>query len=181
MPALRDGKSPTAKLLVDNVPRVVPQPNSRVRQIMFVTEGADARRTQQETSTVGSIEPDPASGKDSQEMSAGENKNIVADSANSLDDAIGSCRDVAGQFAAGATVEKQLPVGILVVNVDRAPAFVFAIVPLDQFAVAFGLIAKAGQFTSALRPYQRTGENFREANSTQSLLQRPSHSARRVR
>src|SRR5262245_30887099 len=99
------------------MPSVVPQPDDRLRQVVFVAQRTQARGAQQEVSTERDIESEPTSSEYAQEMPAGEQQHVTFDRAHAFDRAIRSCADLGRRFAFGAAIAKQLPLRALLVDV----------------------------------------------------------------
>src|SRR5437660_12850216 len=102
---------------------VVPQPDDRLRRVVFVAQRAQARGAQQEVSTECGIEPEPARGEYSQEMPAGKNQYVAIDRAHALQRAICPHANLARRFSSGATVTKQLPIRSFPVYVSGKATF----------------------------------------------------------
>src|SRR4029434_1220802 len=64
--------------LAPNMTSVVPQPDYRLRHVVFVAQRAQARRAQHEVSTERGIEAEPTSGEYSQEMPARKKQHVTS-------------------------------------------------------------------------------------------------------
>ena len=73
----------------------------------------------------------PANAQDAEEMSAGEDQCVAAQSAKAGDDAVGSGADIGHAFTPGAAVAKQVPIGALPADLGRCHPVIIAVVPLD--------------------------------------------------
>ena len=67
----------TGSGLAPNMTGVVPQPDYRLRQVVFVTQRTQAGGAQKEISTERGIQSEPASGEYSKEMPAGEKQHVT--------------------------------------------------------------------------------------------------------
>src|SRR5438309_5069617 len=98
--------------------RVVPQPDYRLRQVVFVTQRTQARGAQQEVPTECGIEHEPARGEYSQEMPAGEKQHVTFDTAHAFHRAVCPRANLVRRFPSWASIAKQLPIRALPVNVS---------------------------------------------------------------
>src|SRR5438093_11255638 len=96
--------------------RVVPQPDYRLRQVVFVTQRAQARCAQQEVFTERGIEPEPARGEYSQEMPAGEKQHVTFDTARAFHRAVRPRANLFLIFPSGAAMPQQFPTHALRLN-----------------------------------------------------------------
>src|SRR5262249_54183860 len=119
------------------MPRVVPQPDYWLREVVFVTQRTQTRCTQEEVSTHRGLQPDPPRVPYAQEMPAGENQHIPFDRAHAFDYAVCSRPHLGRRFPAGAAIAKQLPLRALPVDVSRTAPFIRAIIPFNQVPVDF--------------------------------------------
>jgi hypothetical protein len=99
---------------------VVPQPDYWFSQIVFVAQRTHARGAQHEESPERGIEPEPTSGKHSQEMRAGEKQYVGFDLAHTFHNSVCAHTNVVRRFASRATIAKQLPTRPLLQNVRVA-------------------------------------------------------------
>src|SRR6516162_3238212 len=79
----------TCGSLVADMTRIIPQANHRLGQVVFVTQGTDARRAQEEVSTGSRFEPQPSSRKHAQEMPAGKEQHVPLKGPHSAYHAVG--------------------------------------------------------------------------------------------
>src|SRR5207247_5824850 len=69
-----------------HVTGLVPQANHRARRVVLIAERAQARRTQQEESAVGTrLDPEPSTRQHADEMTAREQQHVSPNSAYALD------------------------------------------------------------------------------------------------
>src|SRR5207248_7303507 len=149
---------------------VVPQPDYRLRQVVFVTQRTQARCAQQEVSTECGIEPEPARGKYSQEMPAGEKQHVTFDTARAFHRAVRPRANLFWQFPSGAAITKQLPIRVLPVNVSGKATLILAIVPFEQVPIDFSHSSKPSQLAGPGGTLQRAGKHLGESYSTQPFL-----------
>ena len=97
--------------LIDHVVIVIPKPDHGPGQIVFITERAQARRTQQKIPASDTrSQPQPAGGQHANKVSAGKEQYIARDPPDTLNDAVGPLADLFRRFAPRAAVAKQIPV-----------------------------------------------------------------------
>ena len=70
--------------LLAHVTSIVPQPNHRFGAVMFIAQGTQARRAQQEILAGPRFEPEPAGGEHPQEMPARKQQHVPLDRAYRL-------------------------------------------------------------------------------------------------
>src|SRR5262245_14110574 len=92
---------------------VVPQPDDRLAEVVFVAQRTQARCAQQEVSPQRGIESEPPRGQYAQEMPAGEKQYVSCDRAHAFHHAVGSRTNLIGRFPSGAAIAKQLPLRAL--------------------------------------------------------------------
>ena len=149
---------------------VVPQPDYRLRQVVFVAQRAQARRAQQEESAGSRLEPEPTSGEYSQEMPAGEKQHVTFDTARAFHRAVRPRANLFWRFPSRAAIPKQLPIRALPVNVSGKATLILAIVPFEQVPIDFIHSSEAGQFAGPGGTLQRAGKHLGESHSTQPFL-----------
>src|SRR4029453_16470752 len=71
-----------------NMASVVPQPDYRLRQVVFVAQRTHARGAQHEVFTERGIEAEPTSGEYSEKMRAGKNQHVTCDRAHTFHRAV---------------------------------------------------------------------------------------------
>src|SRR5262245_15803426 len=71
-----------------HVTGIVPQPDHRLREVVLVTEGTQARGAQQEESAGSWVQTEPAGGEHSQEVPARKEQHVSLDGAHSLHHAV---------------------------------------------------------------------------------------------
>src|SRR4030095_4332626 len=150
---------------------VVPQPDYWRRQVVFVTQRTQARCAQQEVSTEGGVEPEPARGEYSQEMPAGEKQHVTLDTAHPFQRAVRRRANLFWRFPSGSAIPKQLQIRALLVNISGKATLILAIVPFEQVPVDFSHSSKAGQFAGPGGTLQRAGKHLCESYSTQPFLE----------
>src|SRR5439155_16685384 len=151
---------------------VVPQPDYRLRQVVFVTQRTQARCAQQEVSTECGIEPEPARGEYSQEMPAGEKQHVTFDTARAFHRAVRPRANLFWRFPSGAAIPKQLLIRALPVNVSGKATLILAIVPFEQVPIDFSHSSKASQLAGPGGTLQRAGKYLCESYSTNRSLSR---------
>ena len=109
---------------MDDVFIVVPEADCRFREIVFVTQDAEAGGVEQPEFSGVWFQPQPPRGEHPQEMTAGEDEHVAVDRADLCDDSIGAGAYLLGRLAVGATVAEEQPIGPLGLNLLRPPAFV---------------------------------------------------------
>src|SRR5207247_939272 len=120
-------------------------------------------------STRRGIEPQPSRREHPEKMCARKQKHVALHRTRSSDHAIGAGRHVGRRFASGTSVEEQLPIGTLSMDLGTRASFVLAIVPFDEIRVDFGVCSKTGETGAADCPLQRAGENTSERHCLESL------------
>src|SRR5580765_4949525 len=92
-----------------HVTRVVPESNHRPGDLVFITQGADAGRTQHEISAVGcGLDPQPPGRQDTDEMPAGEKQDVSLNRTHAIDNPVGAGTDLLRRLASGAAVAEQV-------------------------------------------------------------------------
>src|SRR6185436_3818600 len=124
---------------------IVPQSNHRLGEPMFIAQGAEAGRSEQEVSTAPWFESEPASGEHPQEMPAREQKHVPLDLPHSVHNPVGPDADLIRRFPFRTAVVKQLPVRALHMDLGGAAPLVLAVVPFEEVAIDFGDGLEAGQ------------------------------------
>src|SRR6202012_6205193 len=90
--------------------RIIPQPDRRLREVVFVSKHAEAGRLQDEGGAAPRIKSKPACRQHTQEMPARKDQYVFVDRPNASHDTVRSCADLVRSFTAGTAVAKQLPV-----------------------------------------------------------------------
>src|SRR5689334_11834656 len=100
---------------------------------MLITQSAQARRAQhKELAVHRDVKPEPARRKHAQHMPAREQHGVSRNAADSLHDPVRARADLLGRLAAGTAVTEQFPPWAFSHNVGGSPAFILAVIPLDQ-------------------------------------------------
>jgi hypothetical protein len=79
-------------------------------------------------------------------MPTRKNQHIALDCAHPTHNTIGPRPNMIRQFPTGTAIAEQLPVGTLLMDLDRSMTFVIPVVPFDQIAIDFGCGSEACQF-----------------------------------
>jgi len=99
---------------------VIPKPDHRLREIVFVPDRAQARRAQQNVPThISWVLPKPPVGNNSNEMSAGKEQHISMKGPDTLNDTVCPLAYLCWRFASGGAVAEQLPAWTLCKNLGR--------------------------------------------------------------
>src|SRR5438045_7370891 len=104
-------------------------------------------------------------------MPTRENQHIAVDGAHSTHNVIGPRANMIRQFSTGTAIAKQLPVGTLLMDLDRSATFVIPVVPFDQIAIDLGCTSEPGQFASASSALQGTRKDLRKGASDQPFAE----------
>src|SRR2546422_303805 len=83
---------------------IVPQPDRRLGQAVFVSQYTYACRGQHEKSSGSGFEPKPAGREHAQKMPARKNQHIAFDLAHTAHSVIGPAANLIWQFSAGAAI-----------------------------------------------------------------------------
>src|SRR5271170_857085 len=102
-------------------------------------------------------------------MPARKNQHVSFDGTQTAQNLIGPRANLIRRFAAGTTIAEQLPVRTLRMDLHRSEAFVFAVVPFDQFTIGFCNLTEASQLAGACGALQRTCEDLRENEAGKPL------------
>src|SRR2546426_3457245 len=156
--------------LAPNMASVVPEPDYRLRQVVFVAQRTHARRAEHEVSTERGIEAEPASSKYSEKMRARKDQHITLDSAHAFHHAVCPRANLVRRFPSGAAIAKQLPIRALPVDVSGKATLILAIVPFEQVTVDFSHRSKSRQLAGPHRALQRAGKHLGESHSSQPFL-----------
>src|SRR5438045_8810751 len=100
-------------------------------------------------------------------MPTRENQHIAVDGAHSTHNAIGPRANLARQFSTGTAIAKQLPVGTLLMDIDRSATFVIPVVPFDQIASDLACGSGDGQSPWATRALPGTRREPRGVEPSQ--------------
>src|SRR5215471_18440546 len=96
------------------------------------------------------LQPEPAGGQHSQEVSAGKQKDRALNCSNPVHDAVRPRRYLVKRFPARESITEHLPTRTLRLNVRGAETFVLAVVPFNQVTIHFRSWRKAGEIRSPL-------------------------------
>lgn len=69
---------------------VVPQPDSRLGEVVLVSKDAETGGAQQKVAPPGGFEAEPTRSEHAQDVPARKHQNVTADGAHSADDTVGS-------------------------------------------------------------------------------------------
>jgi hypothetical protein len=89
---------------IARVPSIIPKPDRRIGDVMFVAERTKACCVQHQKLSGSRLESEPASGEHSQEMSARKNQDIAFDRAHTTDNTVGPGANLFRRFSIGATI-----------------------------------------------------------------------------
>src|SRR5262249_32440569 len=156
--------------LTPNMAIVVPKTDCWLRQVVFVAQRTQARRTKQKVSPGRRFQSEPASGKHAQDMSAGKKQYVPLHRARAFDRAVCPRPDLVRRFPSGASITKQLPLEALLVDISGEAALILAVVPFEQVPVDFGHSSKARQLAGSGSTLQRAGKHLGESHSAQPFL-----------
>src|SRR5262245_49273898 len=159
----------TCGSLVANMTCVIPQPNHRLGQGVFVTQGTHARRAQEEVATGSGFESQPSSCKHAQEMTAGKEQRVPLDGPHSAYHAVGPNTDLFRGFPSRTPIAEQLPVMSLDVDFNGAATLISTVIPCQQIAINLCNAPEASEFAGSCRAHQRTGEYLGERQVAQPL------------
>src|SRR3974377_2281232 len=109
--------------------RVVPQPDGRFAEIVFVAQNAEARGAEQEITPASRFEAEPACSEHAHEMRARKQQDVPVDGGRAADDAVGSCAYLNGRLPAWAAIAKQLPIRALQEDLGSAAALILGVAP----------------------------------------------------
>src|SRR5262249_33114123 len=116
---------------------LVPETDHRVEMVMLVPHRTEAGRAQEEIPARRRLEPEPARGEHSEEVSAREEKHVALDGPHPPDHAVGSRPDLIRRLASRAAVAEQLPVATLRVDLGAGTTFIGAVVPFREVGLDF--------------------------------------------
>src|SRR5262245_36638364 len=146
----------------DDVTSVVPKPNDRLQQAMFVAQRTHACGTQQQVSRRSRREPQPAGGEHAEKVTAGKEQRIVASRSHPVQYFIRPCGDLVGRLSTRASVTNEIPAGAFGEDVYTATTFVLAVVPFKQTAIDLRHFREAGQDAGSSGALQRAGPHGSE-------------------
>src|SRR2546425_10656685 len=95
---------------------IVPKPNDRFGQVVFVAQDAQAGRAEEDIATGLGWQVEPAGGPHAQEMAAREKQNVFRRRSQAAENTVGANADLLASFTSGTAVTRQLPVVTLVDN-----------------------------------------------------------------
>src|SRR3954447_26044218 len=113
--------------------KAIPQPDRTLAVL-----GADYRersRPEYQQAPLRGGQPEQACAEHAREVAVAEHQHVAVESGDVADDGVGTTSGVVHRLAAWASVAPQKPIRALRVDVRRRPAFVIAVVQLDQAAV----------------------------------------------
>jgi hypothetical protein len=148
---------------------IVPQPDRRLGQIVFVTQGTQAGGAQEEVSAGSGFKPEPPSCQNTQEVPAGKEQDVSVDGSHSAHEAVGPDTNLFRGFPSRTPVAEQLPVGAPGVDVSGAEALVITVIPFEQAAIHLRHAPEARQFARPGGATQWTGEDLGEGQTAQPL------------
>src|SRR6266545_3437125 len=90
--------------LAPNMASVVPEPDYRLRQVVFVAQRTHARRALHEVSTERGIEAEPTSGEYSEKMRARKKQHVTSDRAGTFHHTICPRADLVRRLPSGAAI-----------------------------------------------------------------------------
>src|SRR5882724_5599518 len=155
------------------VMRIVPQSDDRLGKVVLVAEDAEGCGAEHKITPARRFEAEPACGEHPQNMGARKHQDVALDGAYTIDNTVGSRAHLVRGLPSGAAVPEQIPIRALLQDLDRAPAFILAIVPFDQIRIGFGLLAETSQLASPDGALQRAGEDLCKAQPAQPRPERP--------
>src|SRR5438552_876042 len=148
---------------------VVPQPDHRFGQVVFIAQHTHARCAQQEKPAGRRFKAEPTGGEHPKKMAARKKQHIALDRAQPAHDTISTRAHLGRRFPSRATVPEQLPVRPFHVDLRRAAALIIAVVPFKQIAINLGYRPETRQFASSYSSLQRAGKHLGEAQSTKPM------------
>jgi hypothetical protein len=147
---------------------------NRLRKIVFVPDGAQTRRTQQQIpARVSWISPKPPIGENANEMSAGKEQYISRNRADTLNYTVCPLANLCWRFASRSAVPEQLPVWTLSKDLGRTQSLILTVVPLHQVRIGFGRSSKPRKFASSGSTLQRAGKYLGKCHALQTFSQPP--------
>src|SRR5262249_20008845 len=111
---------------------VVPQPNDRLGHVVFVAQRTETCRAQQKGFPSFGSQADPPGGAHAKKVAARKEQPVAWYRADATDPPISPRSDLLGRLPSRTAVPEQLPIWMFRVDVNRAQAFVFAIVPFQK-------------------------------------------------
>jgi hypothetical protein len=129
---------------------------------MFKSKYANAGWSTIEEPTGVRRQSQPAGRDYANDVATRKRQHVTTDLEHSRNEAVGTRGDILRRFAAGTTVAKQFPAGLVLVNIGGQFSLVDAVIPLHQIRVCLSDISEAGQYAcpaSALHGLVKTCEN----------------------
>src|SRR6266403_6065563 len=148
---------------------IVPQPDHRFGQVVFITQRAHARCAQQEQPAGRRFEAKPTGGEHPKKMAARKKQHIALDRAQPAHDTISTRAHLGRRFPSRATVPEQLPVRALHVDLRRAAALIISVVPFEQIAINFRYRPETRQLASSYSSLQRAGKYLGERQAAKPI------------
>src|SRR5262249_21432895 len=109
-------------------------------------------------------------GEHAKKVAARKEQHVAWYRADATDHAISPRSDLLGRLPSRTAVPEQLPIWMFRVDVNRAQAFVFAIVPFQKVSVHYGCGAKSGELASASCSLQGARKHLGERDSLQPVF-----------
>ena len=150
---------------------VVPEADDGAIGGAVVAEGGEGGGVEGEEGAQSEGLVEPAAGEGAEEVAAGEDQDVALDGAEAGDDAVGAGGDVGDGLAARRAVVKDVPRGVLAVDLVGAEAFVGAVVPFDQVGVELRGACEAGELAGSAGALQGAGEDGGEGEGLETRPQ----------
>jgi hypothetical protein len=147
---------------------LIPQPDGAPVGMMRVdTQQAHRPFVQREVLAFKNIQADPACGQRGAELAMRKQHHSCLHRAQTRDESVGSRTDVGGRAATRAAVAPDVPVWLLAPNVDRALAFVFAVIQLGQIGLVLARRPQASELAGLACAQARAHQHLREDQASQ--------------
>src|SRR5271157_707046 len=141
---------------------IVPEEDGRVVQGMLVAHDTQRCGTEHEVPRVLGGQAGPARAEDTEEMAVTEKEDATAIRAEAGDHAVGARTHRRERLTPRAAVPEEIPAWPLTADVGGEPAFIIAIVPLDEVRGDLGDGPETCKLASPPRPLERADQDLGE-------------------
>src|SRR5271157_2020538 len=152
---------------------IVPEEDGRVVQGMLVAHDTQRCGTEHEVPRVLGGQAGPARAEDTEEMAVTEKEDATAIRAEAGDHAVGARTHRRERLTSRAAVAEEIPAWPLTADVGGEPAFIIAIVPLDEVRSDLCDGPETCKLASPPRPLERADQDLGERDPLEPCSQPP--------
>ena len=151
---------------------IVPQRDGgQVKAVVFMTQNAERRGTEQEMLRCEHGRFDPSDGQHPPKMPVREEGDVAVPRAKTGDEPIAAGGYLGGRFATRTAVAEDIPIRVPLENLRSSYSFEVTVVPLCQVRINLGDGSEPCKFTGLARPLTRAGEHGVEVDAAKTIEQ----------